>query len=271
MKKIKIYCLCVHNELLDKVKRIGYEPVGLGQNNFNEGWLRDNTFENISNKNIYYGEYSFHYWIWKNKINIFEKKDWVGFCAYRRFWLNDINSVNSNLKFENKILKEIPKEWNEYDVILAEKINLEKIKLIKIIKYGKLALLKNPKSLFSKGRNIKFHFDMFHGNGVIEKALEVLNKNDRDDFRYYINNNNSFHQANMFICKSPNLLMRYYDSIFEWLFNCEKIFGFELKGYGQIRLYAFLAERFLPFWFKKYSKCLDWPIIFNDLRKETFQ
>ncbi len=32
--------------------------------------------------------------------------------------------------------------------------------------------------------------------------------------------------------------------------------------------YGFLAERFLPFWFKKYSKYLEWPIVFNDLRKE---
>ena len=65
MEKIRIYCLCIHNELLNKVKRIGYEPVGLGQNNFDKGWIRDNTFDNISNKNIYYGEYSYHYWIWK--------------------------------------------------------------------------------------------------------------------------------------------------------------------------------------------------------------
>ena len=59
----------------------------------------------------------------------------------------------------------------------------------------------------------------------------------------------------------------YEPSIFEWLDKCEKVFGFNLKGYGQIRIYAFLAERFLPFWFKKYAKCLEWPIIFNDLRK----
>ena len=271
MQNLKIFCLCIHDQLLDKVKRINYTPVGLGQNEFKSGWLRDNTLKNISNKNIYYGEYSFHYWIWKNKIDIFEKKKWVGFCAYRRFFLKD-NKVNMfETKFENKIIKEIPKSWDDYDVILAEKINLEKIKFIKILKYGKIALVKNPKSFFKSGRTIKFHFDMFHGNGVLDEAIKVLNKSDRDDFKYYVYNNNSFNQANMFICKSPQLLMRYYDCVFEWLFNCEKIFGLNLTGYGKIRLYAFLAERFLPFWFKKYSKCLDWPILFNDLRKENFK
>ena len=81
MQNLKMFCLCIHDELLDKVKRINYEPVGLGQNEFKIGWLRDNTLINISNRNMYYGEYSFHYWIWRNKIDIFEEKKWVGFCA----------------------------------------------------------------------------------------------------------------------------------------------------------------------------------------------
>ena len=74
MENLTMYCLCIHDELINKVNKIGYEPVGLGQNNYQKGWLRDDTDENISNKNSYYGEYSFHYWIWKNKIDIFRKK-----------------------------------------------------------------------------------------------------------------------------------------------------------------------------------------------------
>ena len=40
-----------------------------------------------------------------------------------------------------------------------------------------------------------------------------------------------------------------------------------MEGYGKIRLYAYLAERFLPYWFKKNSKYLEWPIVFYDLKK----
>ena len=47
------------------------------------------------------------------------------------------------------------------------------------------------------------------------------------------------------------------------------VFGFNLDGYGKVRIYGFLAERFLPFWFNKYSKYLEWPIIFRDLRQES--
>ena len=74
MENLTMYCLCIHDELINKVNKIGYKPVGLGQNNYQNGWIRDDKGINISNKNNYYGEYSFHYWLWKNKIDIFEKK-----------------------------------------------------------------------------------------------------------------------------------------------------------------------------------------------------
>ena len=158
MDNLKIFCLCIHDELLQKVKNLNYLPVALGTDSYQSGWIRDNTGKNIAHKNKYYGEYTFHYWLWKNKMETFNENDWVGFCAYRRFWLNENFLSNSQMSFEDKILKKVPKIWNSYEVILAEKINLEDIKLMKILKYGKLALINNPKSFFKSGRNIKFQF-----------------------------------------------------------------------------------------------------------------
>ena len=51
--------------------------------------------------------------------------------------------------------------------------------------------------------------------------------------------------------------------------NVKKFFGFNLDGYGQVRIYTFLAERFLPFWFKKYTKSIEWPVIFHDINKQN--
>ena len=51
--------------------------------------------------------------------------------------------------------------------------------------------------------------------------------------------------------------------------RCEKIFGFDLKGYGKTRMYAFLAERYLAYWFNKYTKPLLWPVIFFDNSKKN--
>ena len=168
----------------------------------------------IFHKNKYYGEYSFHYWLWQNKMDIFNDSDWVGFCAYRRFWLNEKEILNSDLSFKNKVLRQVPEIWNDYDVILANKISMENIKLIKIIKYGKRALLNNPKSFFKKNRNIKFHFDMFHGVGILDRAIDLLDSNDREDFREYVNINNSFNPANLFVCRSKSLIEKYYQNIF---------------------------------------------------------
>lgn len=268
-----IHCLCLHNQLYKKVKNLGYIPVGLGAENFSSKWLRDNTNENISYKNSYYGEYTFHYWIWKNQISHFHDNKWIGFCTYRRFWLNSQKKIEvTNFKeFNDSVLNEIPNEWEKFDVILADKINLEQIKWSKIFKYGKKALLHNPKAIFKKKRNIKFHFDMFHGTHILTEAIKLLNNEDKIDFYKYITQNNSFNQANMFVCKSKKLLEKYYQSIFPWLERCEKIFGFDLEGYGKIRIYAFLAERFLPYWFHKHAKVLEWPIFFYDLNNNQFK
>ena len=263
-----MYCICIHDEILPKVKKLNYIPVGLGSNDFDDDWIRDNSGDNISEKNKFYGEYTFHYWLWKNGIKDINENDWIGFCAYRRFWLNDKDNQNENLKFQDKILQNVPKIWDNYQVILGNQIYVNDIKWSKILKYGKISLIKNPKSILKKYRNIKFHFDMFHGNGNLDKAINVLNENDREDFRNFVNSKKSYNQGNMFICKSRELIIKYYETIFKWLSECEKIFGFNLNDYGKIRIYGFLAERFLPFWFKKYSKYLEWPIVFNDLRKE---
>ena len=51
MKNATMYCLCIHNKVLPIIKKLEYVPVGLGNDNFSEEWLRDNTEDNISLKN----------------------------------------------------------------------------------------------------------------------------------------------------------------------------------------------------------------------------
>jgi len=69
----------------------------------------------------------------------------------------------------------------------------------------------------------------------------------------------------MLICKSPKILHQYYEVVFPWLKRCEKEFGFNLEGYGLQRIYGFLAERFLSYWFKKNTYSTNLPIIFQDI------
>ncbi len=100
---------------------------------------------------------------------------------------------------------------------------------------------------------------MFHGSGNLDKAIELLPNKDRNDFRHFTRNETSFSRGNMFISKSSKIINSYFRDVFGWLFKCEKIFGLQkLKGYDQERLYAYLAERYLSFWFKKNTKYLEW-------------
>ena len=106
---------------------------------------------------------------------------------------------------------------------------------------------------------------MMHGDGNLDKAIKLLDINEREDFNNFVNNEVSFNPHNMFICKSYATLEKYYESVFPWLERCEKEFGFNLDGYGLKRIYGFLAERYMSFWFKKYTKFTTLPIAFKDL------
>ena len=102
-----------------------------------------------------------------------------------------------------------------------------------------------------------------HGSGNLDKAISLIDDNDRKDFNNFVNSEVSFNPHNMFICKSVETLEKYYNSIFPWLHRCEKEFGFDLDGYGLKRIYGFLAERFILFGLKKYTKSKTLPIIFE--------
>ena len=268
MSSLKMYCLSLDPKHLGIIKKINYIPVGLGEENFTNEWLSDRTENHISLKNKFYGEYTFHYWIWKNyqdKIG----DDWVGFCQYRKFWSLKKSGIQ-NVSFEHfneNILKEIPKEFLKYETILGEPLFINQFRFSKFIKNNLKTMINEP-SLFlnKKKRTIKFHFDMMHGLGNLDKAIELLELEERNDFTEFVNTNVSFNPQNMLICKSKSFLTSYYNSIFPWLTRCEKIFGFEdLKGYGLQRIYAFLAERYMSYWFQKYTKFKIMPIFFKDI------
>ena len=262
-----MFCITLNEAHCDKIKNIGYSPVCLGTNRVSDEFFSDNTNDNIASKNPYYGEYTFHYWLWKNKLKDL-KNDWIGFCQYRKFWSEDNNNINLiNLGDLKKIiLKNISNKYESYDSIIGKPQYVNQFKLSKFIKKGLKKMIKQPSLFFNnKKRNLKFHFDLMHGDGNLDKAINILDLNERSDFKYFVNSEVSFNPHNMFICRTPKILNDYYNSIFPWLKECEKEFGFELEGYGLKRIYGFLAERYMSFWFKKHTKHTTLPIIFKDI------
>ena len=265
MKTTTIFCLTLNPVHEECIKQLSYTPVGLGSEKFSNNFFKDTSGLNISSKNPYYGEYTFHYWIWKNYLNNI-KSEWTGFCQYRKFFLKK-DSKEENFSFNKLkefVITNVEDDYN-FDCILGKKFSVTHYKFSKIIKNHLTTFLSKPSLFYKKSeRNLKLHFDIFHGKNNLDKAIELLDKNERSDFGEYMIKNTSFHPHNMFICKTK-ILNRYYEIIFPWLQRCEDIFGFNRKEYGSKRIYGFLAERFLSYWFTKYYKIKEMPIIVKDL------
>jgi hypothetical protein len=263
MNKIAMYC--VTDKILTYFNKLPYKFAGVGRNTiFPEKYLVPNFLDNIYNKEKYYSELTFQYWFWKNKLNKLKINTWLGFCQKRRFWIkkcSDFKKINK-YNLNKNVLIYPPIAWKNYESVICESIFVNKVKKMKIIKRGFLSLIKNPRIFFNeKYRTVKLHFDMHHGYGNLDKAINVMDISDRNGFRNFINTSNSFNPNIMFVTK-PLIADKWFNKLFPWLFRCEKIFGFDnLSGYDTTRLYAYLAERYLSFWFRKYTKFIEWPIV----------
>ncbi len=265
-----MFCTSLEPNHYEIIKKLGYIPAGLGEKNFTSDWFRDNSGENISKKNKNYAENTFHYWLWKNYL---EKHDgeWFGFCHYRKFWsLKHYNSEEINFNTLNDlVLKEIPEQYEENESILGEPFFVNQFRGTKFIKKGMKIFLKNPLLFFDKKkRTLNYHFDLMHGENNLKKAIDLLDKENQNDFRKFVNTEVSFNPWHMFICKSKNKMKNYYETLFPWLERCEELFGPDkVQGY-EVRIIAFLAERFMSYWFQKNTKYVTLPVFFHDIRND---
>ena len=263
-KKIKLFC--VTDKPLKNLENTNLILAGVGKNNFDKKYIDPSTKINIFNKEEYYSELTFHYWYWKNLLRT-EDHEWIGFCQKRRFWINK-NSTSLNINHSNiheHLLNEIDTNWEDANAILCDPINISGAKKIKLIKRGWRNIIFNPNLLFRKDlETINVHFDMHHGYGNLNKAIKLLDENDREEFKKYVNTYNFYHPHIMFIAKTE-IIQKWFSTLFPWLERCEEVFGFEnLKGYDTKRIYAYLAERYLSFWFQKYTKFKTSPWVFID-------
>ena len=257
MNNFKLFCITnIQNKELEDLP---FDLVGVGKNTFNNNYITCNEGQNINEKEKYYSELTFHYWFWKNKLSKYKANTWIGFCQKRRFWLKENTKVRSIRSLKKNMLLKVPKKWKFFDSIICKPISVHNPKKMKILKRGWKNLIEDP-SIFlnSNKQTIKLHFDMHHGFGVLDKAIDQMQSKDREEFRYFVSTKNKFNPHIMFISKKK-ILYKWFNDLFKWLFKCEKAFGIKkLKGYDQERLYAYLAERYLSFWFHKYTKTLEW-------------
>lgn len=90
-----------------------YIPLHVGRAGGEDyGYAGDDTGDNISEKNCYYGELTGVYWVWKNV----RTTDFVGICHYRRYFCTEEGRI-FNEKDYLAILQ-------EYDMIVSKKLKL---------------------------------------------------------------------------------------------------------------------------------------------------
>lgn len=283
MKFNKIDFYCITHKNLTNFLQFSFIPFGVGENKYPKNFLTEKKGKNISKKNNNFGELTFHYWFWKNKLKNYKSNKWFGICHYRRFFILPDNRKKilklGIQNFENKIvsindLKKILlikplKIWNKYDAILCDPVKFNFTKFSKFFKKNKLNLLKDPFLFFKKKKhNLKLQFEMFHGAKFLNNAIKLLPVKEQILFINYLNSNNSLKANCMFISKNKKIINNLYENLFSWLFKCEKKFkNEELKNYGQKRIYVFLAERYIPFWLETYANTTSCPWVFSDINK----
>lgn len=201
---------------IDPPGLFGYVPmlVGSAFHDYDFGYLRDDTGDNISRKNQNYSELTGLYWLWKNE----KECDALGLCHYRRF-------------FEGKngeILKtdEAERLLSQSDLIVPR-------------------LVKSPVSVRKQYIEKHHEEDLF----ALDRALK---KEKPEYLKAYeeVMEGKGIYPCNMFIAKR-DVFLDYCSFLFPLLFEAER--RLDISSYDEYaaRVYGFLSERLLLVFIKK--------------------
>lgn len=197
----------------------GYKPIVVGKNNvFFEDMYRDNSGDNISDKNANYCELTALYWAWKNLNDV----EYVGLSHYRRFFRKSFfNYTKSGFLSIKKAISLL----NNYDVILPY-----------------------PKGWFDT--TVEEWFLKTDGK---TEALEKLKFTITNLYPDYLDDYNKIMNGymasyfNMFVM-SKEFMDKYCEWLFSILFELEKQIDLSTYTPLQARIYGFLSERLLNVW-----------------------
>jgi len=230
MEKLDIYCFTSKNyKFLDYLPK-NIIPVGLGNNDYSKNYLVETSGKNISKFNKYFAELSGIYWVYKNKLSQYNNNDFIGFCHYRRLWLDGLyfkdHKINSDI----------------FSRLLTNKLE--------IFDNSEVVMLQPTKL---KNENIYDHFKNNHGSELMDYAISLLDVKKSEAFKKYLKKN-ELSICTMFITR-PSILRDYCDFIFPFLI---KLLDYSLSNNlcvgKNTRLPGFFMERFTSFWFHEYHK-----------------
>lgn len=198
-----------------------YIPLHVGRARAaNLGYAGDDTGDNISALNCYYGELTGVYWIWKN----IHTEDYIGVCHYRRYLVDEQDVILTERAYEELL--------QQYDIITTKVLRLN------CAYYDGYAANHHIKDLIETGNVIK------------EKYPEYYNTYDQ------IVHSNKTLFGNIMVT-SKKLFDEYAAWLFDIFFEVQK--RIEIDSYDDYhkRVFGFISEILLLVWItqRKLSFC----------------
>lgn len=198
-----------------------YLPVRVGSKNAENdfGYTRDDSGENISEKNPFFCELTAIYWGWKNL-----DADYIGLAHYRRHF----SCKKSKWKY-NSIMtsSQTEKLCAKYDVIL-------------------------PKKRYYVIETLKSHYQHTHDITHLELTREIIKEKYPDYIEAFDRGmeRRSAHMFNMFVMKK-SLLDKYCSWLFDILFDLESMVDVSKMSSFDARLFGRVSELLLDVWLDK--------------------
>ena len=198
-----------------------YIPVRVGSKIAEKdfGYTRDDTGDNISEKNPFFCELTAVYWGWKNL-----DADYIGLAHYRRHF----SCRKSKWKY-NSIMtsKQAESLCAKYDVIL-------------------------PKKRYYIIETLMSHYSHTHDISHLEITREIIKRKCPDYLKAFDKgmNRRSAHMFNMFVMKR-DVLDRYCTWLFDILFELEKNIDVSRMSPFDARLFGRVSELLLDVWLEK--------------------
>ncbi|MDR1859928.1 MAG: DUF4422 domain-containing protein [Bacteroidales bacterium] len=213
-----------------------------------DGFLCDNTGDNISAMNPHYCELTGIYWLWKN----IDDCDIIGTCHYRRYY----TARPEPLLYRLKRLTYWPTRLygKRYGLIYTNNLALFRPRILSGPEIEQIfemydAILPTPRRL---RYSVATHYCRYHSARELTLLEDVIREQCPDYMPEFeqVMNSNRLYANNMFVLRREQF-RQYAEWLFPLLFAIEKRIDFQtLTGY-QTRVMGFIAERLLNVWFAR--------------------
>lgn len=238
---MKIY-IATHKEFNPPKDDI-YVPILVGANKNKidvksesyDRYIKDNSGENISDKNANYCELTGMYWIWKN-----DKSNTLGLVHYRRYFTKIISRrVLSRVEIESFL--------NKADIIL-------------------------PKPYYLRKNNVWTDYACRHSEEELMMCKKIISSKypEYENAFDKVFQDKKFYTFNMFITSKY-----YYDQYCEWLFDIllqiENQINLEGRDNYNQRMYGFLSERLFNVWIMQNNLVVKEVMVQNTENSNTLE